>query len=679
MPWDDTVRARFATVEQDWARLRAALARRGAARRWPRCAPRPRPSSTHIDALVDAIEAHMSRWTALQHLLQTAVLTLVVAAGAALLLTGYRFVLEPVSQLKRAIERLQGGDFGARVRAQQQATSSARWPTASTTLAEHLQSMYRNLEAKVAEKTAQLQEKGERLQALYDVSTLITGATTLDELAHGFTQRIARVAHADAVALRWSDEGNQRYLLLASQGLPQGMVEHEQCLAAGDCHCGVPLAAPGVRVIPMQSLPQGNLGHCARADFGTVVSLPIRLHERTDGRAGPVLPRPGRRRRRPNARCSRRWSAHLSAAMENLRLDGLAKEAAVSQERNLLARELHDSIAQSLAFLKIQVQLMRDALASGDAQRVQAVLAEIDTGVRESYGDVRELLLHFRTRTNGEHIEPALQTTLRKFEHQSGIKASLQMHGQGLPLAPDLQIQVLHILQEALSNVRKHARASHVWLDVQQQPHWRFEVRDDGIGFQADDPARSETHVGLRIMAGACRAHRRHARADLHAGARHLGRAGAGRAGAPMRPPAEAQAADVMNARAPIRILVVDDHTLFRRGLTALLARDASFQVVGDAADAGEAQRRAAELQPDLILLDNHLPGVNGVDALPALREAAPAARILMLTVSEDEARPGRRAARRRLRLPAEDHRRRRAGRRPSGARCAATAWWPRR
>ena len=87
----------------------------------------------------------------------------------------------------------------------------------------------------------------------------------------------------------------------------------------------------------------------------------------------------------------------------------------------------------------------------------------------------------------------------------------------------------------------------------------------------------------------------------------------------------------------PVRILVVDDHTLFRRGLTALLARDPSLLVVGDAADAGQAMRRAQELQPDVILLDNHLPGVNGVDALPSLIEAAPGACILMLTVSEDE------------------------------------------
>ncbi|WP_374590427.1 response regulator [Aquabacterium sp.] len=86
----------------------------------------------------------------------------------------------------------------------------------------------------------------------------------------------------------------------------------------------------------------------------------------------------------------------------------------------------------------------------------------------------------------------------------------------------------------------------------------------------------------------------------------------------------------------PVRILVVDDHTLFRRGLIALLSRESHLSVVAEAADAGEAIRQAQAAQPDVILLDNHLPGVHGIDALPQLREAAPQARIVMLTVSED-------------------------------------------
>ncbi|WP_454725615.1 MULTISPECIES: response regulator [Cupriavidus] len=92
-----------------------------------------------------------------------------------------------------------------------------------------------------------------------------------------------------------------------------------------------------------------------------------------------------------------------------------------------------------------------------------------------------------------------------------------------------------------------------------------------------------------------------------------------------------------MPATDPVRLLVVDDHTLFRRGLIALLAQEPALRVVGEAGDAGEAQHRAQALQPDVILLDNHLPGVTGIDALPGLREAAPRARVLMLTVSEDE------------------------------------------
>jgi two-component system nitrate/nitrite response regulator NarL len=89
-------------------------------------------------------------------------------------------------------------------------------------------------------------------------------------------------------------------------------------------------------------------------------------------------------------------------------------------------------------------------------------------------------------------------------------------------------------------------------------------------------------------------------------------------------------------AQQPIRLLVVDDHNLFRRGLMALLGQDARLQVVGEAGDANQALNMAQRLRPDLILLDNHLPGVQGVDAIADLKQALPGVRILMLTVSEN-------------------------------------------
>ena len=125
---------------------------------------------------------------------------------------------------------------------------------------------------------------------------------------------------------------------------------------------------------------------------------------------------------------------------------------------------------------------------------------EIELGLRESHGDVRELLVHFRTRASEDDIEEALRSTLSKFEHQTGIATELELSGHGLPLAPDVQIQVLHIVQEALSNVRKHAQARQVQVRVQRHP-WSVEVQDDGVGFDTSVQRSADSpHVGLGIM-----------------------------------------------------------------------------------------------------------------------------------------------------------------------------------
>jgi len=108
--------------------------------------------------------------------------------------------------------------------------------------------------------------------------------------------------------------------------------------------------------------------------------------------------------------------------------------------------------------------------------------------------------MNFRTRTDGDDLLPALQQTLQKFRLQSGLQAELQVDGHGAPLPADVQVQLLHVVQEALSNVRKHAQAQSVQVRLAHQPHWQIEIRDDGRGFDPVRDAPDDSHVGLRIM-----------------------------------------------------------------------------------------------------------------------------------------------------------------------------------
>jgi two-component system, NarL family, nitrate/nitrite sensor histidine kinase NarX len=493
VPWSAASRQHFDRVRSGWAAFTGDGLQPQAS---PPRTPRADGFVAEVDGFVQAIEAELARWTSLLHAVQFLLIMLALATAVALLYAAHLFVLQPVDRLKKAVASLRQGDLSARVEVESR-DEFGELSAGFNDMAGHLQALYASLEERVAEKTARLEAKRQRLADLYEVSAFVAGATRIDELARGFAQRLRRIARAQGAAVRWSDETNRRYVLLAADGLPEAMLREEACLDTGACACGQPREVAHTRVIPIRA-ESPSLGHCGRLGFATLVSVPIRLHERLLGEVDLFFagePGPGADRELLEA-----LTGHLAGALEGLRAAALEREAAVAQERTLLASELHDSIAQSLAFLKIQVQLLRAAQHKGDHAAVDRALGELDTGVRETLSDVRELLVHFRTRTSEEDIAPALETTLTKFEHQTGLRTQLHIDGRGMALPPDVQVQVLHIVQEALSNARKHAGASEVTVAVSASPCWRFEVRDDGRGFDAGGPGPGESHVGLRIM-----------------------------------------------------------------------------------------------------------------------------------------------------------------------------------
>jgi two-component system nitrate/nitrite sensor histidine kinase NarX len=496
VPWHTSVTQQFAHVELLWHNQRG---------QWLSDQPQMPQESLNaagefvdaIDSFVLAIEWQLSKFTAILNLFQFVMMALAIGSAVVMLYTGYLYVINPLANLHQGLRNVEAGDFSTRVEVGT-ADEFGQVATGFNVMATRLQGLYEGLEAQVATKTHHIESQRARIETLYEVSAFLASANTIEDLSKGFARRVREVMKADAVAVRWSDEANQRYLMLASDCFPQELVEEERALLAGACACGSLAQDARTRVIPISSHEAAPMRNCVKAGFESVVSVPVRLQQRLIGeidlffRSTVVLSN-------DEVELLDALASHLASALEGLRAAALEREAAVGEERALLARELHDSIAQSLAFLKIQVQLLRTATQKEQALQVQTALNELDTGLRESINDVRELLLHFRTRTNTVDVERALQETLQKFKHQTGLPTLLQVQGEGFPLPADVQVQVLHVLQEALSNVRKHAGASHVSLEVTKGSQWSFVVRDDGIGFDLDR-SQGESHVGLKIM-----------------------------------------------------------------------------------------------------------------------------------------------------------------------------------
>ncbi len=510
VPWDQETRALYRELVSAWQTVRQqtmdgrvadATATMAAAEVFV----------ARVDRFVSTIEHRMERLTAWLNLFQLAMVALAVAGAVLLLYVGNLFVVRPLERLQQALGRVEAGDFAARVDVDTR-DEFGDLAAGFNHMAATLETMYEGLEQRVRAKTHSLEAQRARLSALYEMSTFLAGGHGLEKLAEGFATRMRQFSRCDAVAIRWSDEAQQRFLMLASDCLPKEMVDEERCVLAGSCACGQVGSVQGSRVIPIRAEEGTHFGHCARAGFNTLVTVPIRAQQRLLGEVdlfyrGTHVPTTEERA------LFESLASHLGIAIENLRTEALLRENAASEERAMLARELHDSIAQALVFLKIQLGLLRAALDRRDAPAVTTALEELEAGIQESTADVRELLVHFRTRTNSEDIEQALRQTLNKFQHQSGVAAHLEVRGHGVALPPDVQLQVLHVVQEALSNVRKHARASAVWLTVDKEPHWAISVRDDGQGFDWRAPSVAQGHVGLQIMRE--RADRIGARVDI--------------------------------------------------------------------------------------------------------------------------------------------------------------------
>lgn len=456
-----------------------------------------------IDQLVYAIEQDVSTKTSLLRSLQMSLIWLSIAGTVALIYLMFLLVIRPVNRLEEGMRSMEDGNFEARLPIETR-DEFGTLADGFNRMAAHLQDLYRNLADKVAEKTQSLELQNRELATMYAVTALLNHPGTLEDLCRDFLRKLMSTFAADGGAVRLMEEKTEKIHLYVQEKLTAEFAQDEACLDKGECLCGeaAQQRTSVVRLFPAKALPAVAY-RCQRVGYATVSVFTIQFKNHVLGIFNLYFSKP-REFDASERLMLESLGKHLGVAIENQRLVAREKEMAVSEERNLMAQELHDSIAQSLAFLNLEAQMLNDALGKGDLPDAREGLTRMREGIQESYDDVRELLVHFRTRFGESDLETAIRALLGRFESDTGISTSLKLAGTGVPLSPEIQIQALHIVQECLSNARKHSGAKEVVVELERGPVYRFTVSDDGHGFEPGNAA--EGHVGLAIMRE--RAHR---------------------------------------------------------------------------------------------------------------------------------------------------------------------------
>ncbi|WEF34387.1 type IV pili methyl-accepting chemotaxis transducer N-terminal domain-containing protein [Pseudoduganella chitinolytica] len=454
---------------------------------------------TDVARLVQQIEQDSETRTFWLRGSQLLLLALATAGTVSIIYLLFNLIIAPVTSLQGGMARMRERDFEVRLPSDR-SDEFGELAQGFNQMADRLQGVYANLEQLVATKTAALAAQNQELALLYDSAAFLQRPQPTEEMCQGFLRRLSEYFGADGGSVRILEPGRGNLHMLVHHGLSPQLVEAEHCMKVGDCLCGEAVEKKITIVHDLRQMPRGAELECRREGYETVSMFHIYAHQQHLGMFNLHF----RRVRTFNAQekaLLETLGQLLGTAIENLRLGAREREMAISEERNLVAQGLHDSIAQGVNFLNLQVQMLEQSVRAGKLDEVSDIVPALRAGVQESYEDVRELLLNFRTRLVEDSLVTSLQTTIDKFERQAGIEVTLEADLDGAPFAREQQLQLLFIVQEALSNVRKHAGARHVQVTLSDAQDFTLSIKDDGQGFDVAALAQQgEHHVGIHIM-----------------------------------------------------------------------------------------------------------------------------------------------------------------------------------
>jgi len=404
---------------------------------------------------------------------------------------------EALKTLERYVELISSGRYDQKISIDDPDYKGLADKLAS--LAATMQESVQDVDSKVRHQTERLEQKRGSLEILYDVASTINESHDLQQLLTGTMRKLMGVVGAPAGAAKLLDE-NGETRLTRYVGIHDERAADREGSGLFGAFNG---AAPQLVRKELGENESDDIRSLLSKDVKGVISIPLRYQDRTVGVYHLLTATPGVAATEEMQELLETVGKQLGFAIEKARLDAESKRLSIIEERNRLAHDLHDSLAQTLVSLRFQVRNLDQTLQqNGDYASIHEI-ERVEASIDEANSELRDLIAHFRSPMDKLGLYPALDRVIKRFKRDSGVDAYLQYDCDNENLSASQELQVMRIVQESLNNVKKHAQAHTVRVLVQcnNAEGYQVLIEDDGVGFEGPAPTdHPGTHIGLTVM-----------------------------------------------------------------------------------------------------------------------------------------------------------------------------------
>ena len=400
------------------------------------------------------------------------------------------------------------GDLSSRMRVQN-TSPSGEIRTLINKISDDYESLSIFEQQRSARQAERIEHKRRYLGVLYDVSKTINKSSDLDDLLKRFLDTLTTSVNAQAATVRLLDK-DDTLKLVASIGLTPNIIALEDTLPLPNCLCGEALKDISKVINTDVKQCSDIIGTHFFKDQDNIemLAIPLQYRDKILGVYNLYIHRKAHELIEGEDDLLLSIGQHLGMAIEQAGVEQDAKTLYIIEERTRMAHELHDSLAQTLATLRIKVRLFDDSMQQAnkiDESTIWQELSGLEQIIDNAYAELRSLITHFRAPIDGKGVVRSVERLTERFKQETDMDVFFYHNWQLNDLDRDTEVEVVRIVQESLANVKKHAQANNVRILMisTEEGHCSVLVEDDGIGIetsQSNKQYTTENHIGLSVM-----------------------------------------------------------------------------------------------------------------------------------------------------------------------------------